>query len=337
MDIIRVIYQGFDKRSGEYAQCIILIRRELYSLLTINEIATAEYYPVCSTIFTDLLNEGECKKEGGDIWDAYQQAVAESYAMSCFIFKRSPGNYKPPIPRFSEADFQKIFESIGGHKIAESKTETPDFRFGDTIMELKDHQKESLKGIDRQNNISQLFKNSKERCIDLNPLEDYGDATVGYRRLIKNSIHNHLKNASSQIKAYKLTEKVKSAGMIFLNTGMFSLPHELFKTMVSDLLEQRTKTIKFAFIFSQVTQGNGFDNYAIFTKEFIGQVPEEILPLNQAVSDLIEQKMTDMMTGGDTGLTLSEQEPISFFRDNKIFFWNPGPVPSTLCHDDLAV
>jgi hypothetical protein len=117
--------------------------------------------------------------------------------------------------------------------------------------------------------------------------------------------------------------------MLFLNTGMFSLPHELFKTMVADLLERRTRTIEFVFLFSQIAQGNGFDQYVIFKGEFVGKVPEDIQILQQRVNELIEEGMTAMMIDPRKGLTLDEQRPISFEKDGKIFYWNPGPVPDS--------
>lgn len=322
MDIVRIIYQGFSIEDNLYANCIMMIRREHFSVAKIYEISVAEKYPICSDIHLDVLIEESCKQEGGEFWGAYLEAAEDMYSLTCFNI--SGGGMPLMVPRFSEADFGGIL-----NKIPECSTETPDFRYGKIIMELKDLQQESLKNELRQANIATLFDELTDRCIDLDPLADYGDLTISYHRLIQNSIHNHLKKASSQIKAYRKTETVTAGGMIFLNTGMFSLPHELFKTLIADLLERRTKTIEFAFVFSQFMQGNGFDQYAVFKGEFIGKVPAEVQFMQQKVNSLIQQKMTDMMRDPKQRLTLAEQRPISFEKNGKIYYWNPGPVPDS--------
>jgi hypothetical protein len=247
MEIVRVIYQGFSVEDQLYANCIMMIRREDFSVTQVYDISVAERYPICSAIHIDMLIESACEREGGDCWAAYREAAQDMYSLTCF--KYAGGRRPAMIPRFSEADFTAIFQELGGEKIIESSTETPDFRLCDIVMELKDLQQESLKNEDRQAHIAELFRLHAEHCIDLHPEANYGGLTKIYHNLIQNSIHNHLKKASSQIKTYRKTTTVSSAGMIFLNTGMFSLPHDLFKAMIADLLASRTKTIEFAFVF----------------------------------------------------------------------------------------
>jgi hypothetical protein len=323
MEIVRVIYHGFSTEDNRYANCIMMIRRADFLISRVFEISEAEKFPVCSEINLDVLVEEACKQQGGEFWAAYKQATEDTYSLTCFV-NRTAGNYRTLIPRFSEADFVALLD-----KIPECSTETPDFRLGSVIMELKDLQHESLRNDQRQENVAKLFHRLPDRCINLDPLADYGDVSKAYLALIQNSIHNHLKKASSQIKTYRKTETVTAGGMIFLNTGMFSLPHELFKSLLKDLLDRRTKTIEFVFVFSQVMQGNGFEQYAIFKGEFIGKVPENGKMLSQGVNDLINQKMTGMMRGSSTVLTIEEQQPVSFEKHGKIYYWNPGPVPDS--------
>jgi len=322
MEIVRVIYQGFNIQSNTYANCIMMVRREDFSVSQAYEISVAEKYPICSDIHLDVLIESACEKEGGAFWAAYQKAAVDMYSLTCF--KQTGGKIAAMIPRFSEADFAGILQ-----KIPESNTETPDFRYGNVLMELKDLQQESLKSKERQQNTASLFEELPDRCINLDPMTDYGECSERYHRLIQNSIHNHLKKASSQIKTYRKTQKVEAGGMIFLNTGMFSLPHELFKELIADLLERRTKTVEFVFVFSQITQGNGFDQYAIFKGEFIGKVPDKLQFLQQEVNGLINKKMTEMIREPAQLLTLDDQQPISFEQFGKIFYWNPGPAPDS--------
>jgi hypothetical protein len=59
-------------------------------------------------------------------------------------------------------------------------------------------------------------------AVNLDPTIDFGEPTEKYRNWITNSIKNHFKKASKQIKTYKKTKEIQSAGIIFLNTGMFA-------------------------------------------------------------------------------------------------------------------
>lgn len=247
MDIIRVIYQGFSVENHLYANCIMMIRQKHFSVSRVYEISVAEKYLICSPIHLDVLIESACEREGGEFWAAYQAVVADMYSLTCFNYA---GSRRPAvIPRFSEADFAAIIKELGGEKIKECCSQTPDFSLGSVVFELKDLQLDSLKNEDRQAHIAELFLQHPDRCIDLDPNTDYGELTKGYHQLIQSTIHNHLKKASSQIKSYRKMAEVSSAGMIFLNTGMFSLPHELFKSLLADLLVRRTKTIRFALSF----------------------------------------------------------------------------------------
>jgi len=76
-------------------------------------------------------------------------------------------------------------------------------------------------------------------------------------------------------------------------------------------------------------QTNGFDTYAVFPCEFVGNMPEQIKVLLPSVKKMIQQKMTSMITNPMRGLTLASQEPISFEKNNKIFYWNPGILPDS--------
>ncbi len=172
--------------------------------------------------------------------------------------------------------------------------------------------------------MGKLFEQLEAYTVNLDPTVEYMDLTAKYHVLIRNTIQNQVKKASDQIKAFKETHEVKAAGVILLNTGMFSLPDELFRSMVAHILKHQTKTITFAFVFSQVAQSNGFDTIANFYSNFISDVPDEILPLKQKVSEMSESKMTDLVRFGNQELTIPSQHPISFLSNHKIFFWNPG-------------
>lgn len=329
MRVVRVMYQGFGNVTKQYAHCFLLIQQPQFSVARAYEISVLEQYPICSNIHLDILIESECEKAGGDFWKAYLKAQENGYAFE--HFSQGVGNVRQlfTVPKFSELDFIPIFESLGGQKIAESASQTPDFLLTDVVIELKDLQKDSLNDKDRQQRIAEVFQSLAGYTVDVNPLVDYGSMTVAYHRLIQNALQTKIGNASSQIKSYKAVHQTSSAGIIFLNTGMFSLPHHLFKKMVQDILTRRTRTVEFAFLFSQVTQTNGFDTVAVFPCEFIGAVPDIVRPITEKVKALIEEKMTLMVTNPSRLQLLASQEPISFEKNGKIFYWNPGPLPDS--------
>jgi len=99
--------------------------------------------------------------------------------------------------------------------------------------------------------------------------------------------------------------------------------------MVSHILTHQTKTIEFAYVFSQIGQSNGFDTIANFRGDFIGKVPEKVLPLKTKVFELVEEKMTEMIFSPDRGPSIPNLHPISFFEEQRIFYWNPGHLPDS--------
>ena len=329
MSILRLIYDGYNKNDNTFADCILLIQEQLFSYTLAYDISVKKGYPICSEAHIDILIEELCKKEAGDFWDAYKHAEEHGYYFIKFIESNVSGINPFRVPRFSEKDFENIFTELGGNKIPESTIKTPDFLYSKVVYELKDIQSESLYNRDRQNVLGEIFQEYPKRFINLNPEIVYGEETPRYHQLIKNTIQGHIKGASKQIKSYKTQGEFISAGIIVLNTGMFSLPHELLKRFVEQCLNN-TKTVEFAFIFSQNMHGSWFDLYANYASEFVGATPTDGEELNKKVKALVDAKMTDMVRGKQFDSIIDSMHPISFEANNRIFFWNPGRIPSTL-------
>ncbi len=329
MEILRLIYDGYNKQSNTYAKCILLIQRRLFSYTVAYDFTVKNGYPICSEAHIDMLIEALCEKEGGDLWDAYSQAKINGSYFIHFANKNVSGCNPFNVPRFSEKDFQNVITELGGNKIPESTIKTPDFLLNKVIYELKDIQTDSLFNKDRQNKIGEIFRNNPKHFIDLNPEINHGQESLKYYQTIKNTIQTHIKKASEQIKAYKTQNEFNSAGLILLNTGMFSLPHKLFVKFVEQSLNN-TKTVDFVYIFSQNMQGSWFDLYANYASDFIGALPDGGDKLKKKVGQLINSKMTDMARGGQFESIIDQMHPISFEANNQIFYWNPGAIPSTL-------
>ena len=311
---------------NRYAKCFLLVREELCTVVYCYDRSVEFEYSICSELEVEEITEDFCAKISDELLDSFYIARDTGRSFVCFVDPLQSNRSFFDSPRFSEADFEEIITAMGGKKIPEISTKTPDFICNGIVLELKDIQKEGLFDKERRKSIGKLFEPLRTHTVNLDPAVQYDDITAKYHLLIRNTIQNQVKKASDQIKAFKENNEVKAAGIILLNTGMFSMPDTLFRSMVTHILNHQTKTITFAFVFSQVAQSNGFDTVANFYSNFIGNVPEEIIELKKMVSKMIESKMTDIVLFGNQKLTVPSQHPISFLSNNKIFYWNPGQL-----------
>jgi hypothetical protein len=324
MSIFSIIYEGYNMEHNRYAKCFLLVREELCTVAYCYDRSVEFEYPICSELVIEEITEHFCAAKSDELLDSFYIARDTGCSFICFVDPLQSNRGFFNSPRFAEVDFEHMITKMGGMKIPESSMKTPDFLWHGVVMELKDLQKEGLFDKERRKSIGKLFEHLKVHTVNLNPAVEYGDLTAKYHVLIRNTIQNQIKKASDQIKAFKETHEIKAAGVILLNTGMFSLPDALFRSMVAHILNHQTKTITFAFVFSQVAQSNGFDTVANFYGNFIGDVPDEIQPLKNKVSEMIGSKMTELVRFGNQELTIPSQHPISFQSNNKIFYWNPG-------------
>lgn len=326
MSILRVQFSGYNRKTNKFAKCFILIKEELLTISKVNEISVSQDYLICSEINIDKLIHHLCEQETGDFLNAYNLAREIGFSFTAFSdFGNMNMNFYR-VPRFGENDFEQIINLLGGKKIPAATTRTPDFLLDNILLEFKDLQKESLENKERQKSIAKHFEGVENFAVNIDPSLDFGALTYGYHKLIKNTIKNNFKSASDQIKIYRFGNDFKEAGIILFNTGLYSLPHELFKEMVTDILNRETRTIQFAFIFSQKMQTNGWDMYAVFVGEWIGNIPVRLAEVKNKMDELVNTKMAQMMHSNDSELFIESQKPISFEIDNKIFFWNPGQI-----------
>jgi hypothetical protein len=329
MGVFSVIYDGYNNERNQYAKCYLLVSEGLCTTAYCYERSGEFGYPICSELDVQEITEDFCAGTNDDLLDSFYIARDTGCAFICFVDPLQSKRNFFDAPRFAEIDFEKLIIEMGGRKIPEVTTKTPDFYLDGIVMELKDLQQEGLFDKDRRKAIAKMFGQVEVHTVNLDPLADHGNLTAKYHGQIRNTIQNQVKKASDQIKAFKETNEVKAAGVILLNTGMFSLPDELFRSMVTHILTHQTKTVEFAFVFSQVMQSNGFDTVANFYSNFIGKVPDIVQPLKQKVSKLIEAKMTELISSPDRSAAISSQHPISFFADHKIFYRNPGMLPDS--------
>lgn len=318
-------FEGYNSEKKCYSNCFLIFRESNFSKLWFYQKIASQNVVVCSEIKINYLIREYCEQDGGDVWEAYKVAEVEEYSFNDFSETSFSNIFHYGIPRYSESDFESLINQLGGRKVPETTTKTPDFLIESIAIELKDLQNESMYDKGRRKAIAKIFENESNLAVCLNFESIEEEYLTAYTRLITNSIKNIIKKASTQIKEYSKTNEVEYAGVFLLNTGYFSLEHALFKAIVEDILNRETNTIKFAYIFTQCVLHNTVgDLRSDYKQDFIGTVPAILKPIEQATSQLTERKMSSIFQpSSDGGNVIPPQQPISFFEDGKIFYWKP--------------
>ena len=330
--ILRVIFEGFNTKNRNYNNCILMIDETDFSRLMLYEIISNKGYIVCSEIKIDKLIRSLCEDAGGDLWKAYITAEHDGYSFTSFSEASFSNPYYYNIPRFNESDFDTIIYQLGGSKIPETVTMTPDFILGDIVIELKDLQNESLYNKDRRSTIAKIFETDSSFSININFSSIAGESHAAYKRIVANSVKNTVRKASKQIKEFNKSNSISTAGVFLINTGYFSLEHQLFKTIVDEIIARDTTTIKFVYIFTQSVFHNAVgDLRADYKQDCIGELPSELNDIYEACKTLIDKKMSSVFQPDNSERSfVTPQYPISFFADNKIFYWKPERIEPSI-------
>ncbi|MRX38342.1 hypothetical protein GJU43_03580 [Flavobacterium sp. LC2016-23] len=331
-NILRVIFEGFNTKNQNYNNCILMIDESDFSRLKLYTIISNKGYLVSSEIKIDKLIRSLCEDVGGDLWEAYITAEHDGYSFTSFSEASFSNLYYHNIPRFNESDFETIICQLGGSKIPERATMTPDFMLGDLVIELKDLQKESLYNEERRNTITKIFEEDNGISVNINFSAASGEVKTAYKRVIANSIKNAVGKASKQIKEYRKINSVNMGGVFLINTGYFSLEHNLFKAIVEEIIARDTTTINFVYIFTQSVFHNAIgDLRADYKQDCIGDLPSKLAGIYDACNMLVDIKMSSIFQLDNVESSFAApQYPISFFADNKIFYWKPERIEPSI-------
>lgn len=330
--ILRIIFEGFNTTTKNYSNCFLMMWESNFSQKKLYELISGQNYVVCSEIKIDKLIRSLCEEGVGDLWEAYVSAERDGYFFTNFAEPCFSNLYYYNIPRFNELDFENLIGRFGGSKIPETATMTPDFLLGDIVIEMKDLQNESLYNEDRRSTIAKIFEADSSFSVNINFSATKGKNQSLYKRAIANSVKNVVKKASKQIKEFSKTNSINTAGVFLINTGYFSLDHQLFKTIVEEIIAHDTTNIKFAYIFTQSVFHNAVgDLRADYKQDCIGELPSELNGIYEACKTLIDKKMSSVFRpDNDERSFVASQYPISFFADNKIFYWKPERIEPSI-------
>lgn len=289
------------------------------------------YYELKDTLIEERVQEAEAI-----IKDAFAVAKVDKIYYKIIHDNFGPGksksNYLCP-PKINEEFIEKVIIEAGGRRLTESeKTKSEelnaDFLLGDFAFELKDLMEEGLDKIERRKKLSNLFSKyyttSEPIFIDPSILTP-NDQKI-YTSIISSPLEKRIEKAYKQAKATcdRITPKSK-VGLIYLNSGYLSLPHELFSSEVNRYINKINLSFDEVITLSVSAQTNGFDLYVEFFSDPQKHSFTETKSIIESWNKNAEDIMTKLIRGEIKDLS-EPQKPISFSNSGIDFYWLPYAI-----------
>lgn len=296
----------------------------------------------------DTLIRQIVREQGGDVWNAYVQAEKGN------IFWREELESLPMCkkaeslwctgPKLAESFVDTLIEESGGHRLTaeeagEFREKNADYILGSYVLELKQFVNEGLSVETRQRKIGELFLRSLEggpvRNIDPYTLSDKDFDE--YWEIVGVPIQKRVKAASKQVKTSiaRLGKGKYEGGLILLNTGYLTVPHDFLVAMAKRYASKDTSSIKHVIVISSWTITNGFDttvNYGFYPHE-----PEtiELQRLRNVFWETVEKLMTKSILEGGALDSGSQQvmSPIHFNYKGEVLTFGVPQLESSLKPD----
>ncbi len=285
------------------------------------------------------LIEAKARAMGGEVWEAYLQARSGQVFFRVFPshFGAGDKDLRPILPaRITEGFLDRVIDDAGGQRLREEEkrpgVRNADYLIGRFIFELKDLQEEGLEKGEHQTRLAALFRGyfpgQQEVAVDPSVLSkpDY----LKYLDIIGKPIKTHIRSASKQIKATRklLGRDDLLGGIILLNTGFGSFPHEAFAAQVDRYAAKDSSQFSAIVSISVWSYTNGFDTYVF--NEFSPKEPQaaEVMAIRRAFHKRFEQTMTDSITGSLPRATEEAvpPKPVAFKNDGIDFAWIPPRI-----------
>jgi hypothetical protein len=287
----------------------------------------------------DRLIEERVRDQGGKLWALYQEARSSGRSMKILPdhFGAGPDGIdaiRPP--RVSEGFMDEVVRDAGGRRLnADGSARIADYLIEDWIFELKDLQEEGLLQPARQKKLANLFQ--RHRSLDQPTILDPALLDDGERRsffdILSTPIQNQVKSASKQIRSTKghLNNPSLHGGVIYINSGYGSFPHDQFGPLVERYASKDTTQVEAILAISTWSVTNGFDSYIYFNAYPEGPSDPVVQRLKEAFAARFEQAMTKLVRGQlQEDETLSDPlKPVAFQVEGLDFAWMPPSVPAT--------
>jgi hypothetical protein len=236
--------------------------------------------------------------------------------------------------RVSEELLDRVIERIGGSRLQEEKEgRTADYLVDGWIFELKDLQREGLHQEGRQKKLISLFSsywgNEEVKTIDPEILNS--NDRRRFEEILSSPIQGQVKSASKQIRETKdrMGDPRLKGGLIYINTGYWSLPNERFGPMVQRYVDKDTTQIDAVLCVSTWINTNGFESF-VFYRVYPEKIEEPVLV---KIKDAFDEVFTEAMTALIKGTIESGTEratpitPVAFSTDDAEYSWIPDQLP----------
>lgn len=286
------------------------------------------------------LIESRVKEEGGEVWQAFQEASTGKIFIKVFPdhFGAGDDDSKSILPmRISEEFMDQVFNDAGGRRLEEKEispeAKNADYLIGQFVFELKDIQEEGLEKDTHQKKLAELLLpyHPNQSTIWINPSilseQDY----LKYLDIISRPIKTHIQKASKQIKATKtsLGREDLRGGLILLNTGFCTFPDEIFAEQVERYAKKDSRQFAAIVSISIETHTNGFNSYVFYRFSPFKPQQKEVISLREAFDKRFEKMMTDTILGNlpQSAERATPFKPVAFNYGGIDFTWMPPEVP----------
>lgn len=239
--------------------------------------------------------------------------------------------------QISEQFIDSVINDAGGRRVSEEEKQpgivNADYIVGNFIFELKDIQEEGLQKETHQQKLAELFEpyfpGKSEITIDPSVLSkpDF----LRYLDIIAKPIKTHVKKASKQIKETRqvLGQPNLKGGIILLNTGFGSFPHDEFAKQVERFAQKDSKQFDAVVSISTWFYTNGFDSYLFYKFSPQDIDYSEVECIRQSFDEAFQKMMTDLVLGNvpDSTELSFPLSPVAFHYKGIDFNWKPLQIP----------
>lgn len=293
----------------------------------------------------DRLIESRVLKTGGEFYEAYLQAEREGFfwleELDSLPMTQKETDVWGTGVRLNEEFIDDLILLAEGHRVTpeeanEFKEKNADYILENYVLELKQFENEGLEVSTRQAKIAKLFEayqtNKYVQVIDPYLLNEID--SLKYWDIVGVPVQKRVKSAAKQVKSTlsKLANDNLSGGVILLNTGYLSVPHDHLVEMAERYAAKDTSSIKTVIIMSSWSITNGFDTVVNYAFHPNNSSCPTIQKLRDVFWESVEELMTQMMRG-QIDITDGFQEPmspISFLHNGTRYVYTAPQLKSTL-------
>lgn len=289
---------------------------------------------------TSTLIEARVREEGGAVLKAFEEALRGRIFFKVFIdtFGSGSKDRQMMLPaRITEGFIDEVILKAGGKRLDIANiapgVRNADYLLGRYIFELKDLQEEAMIKGAHQEKLARLFRPYArgEKTLTINPSILSKPDLLEYMNILGRPIQGHVRSAAGQIKETKklLGNNDLLGGLLLLNTGFGTYPHDEFSAQVERYARKDTSQFSAVMSVSVWSQTNGFDTFSFYKISPDEPQEEEVIAFQKAFDDCYTAMMTKMVQGTlpDNATSAPPRRSIAFAIDGIDFSWEAPRIP----------